>query len=458
MAAKTSKRRTVRLSVRLAALLFASAAFASPALADTLTEALSAAYSNNATLNAARAATRVRDEDVPQALAGYRPQIEASGSWQFNDSNGLQSRVARTGITLTQPIFRGFRTENGVKAAEAGVKASRESLRNTEQNVLLDAVEAYMNVIRDRAIVDLRKSNVTFLREQVRAANDRFSVGEGTRTDVAQADAALAAASSALSLAEANVKAGEGIYVQVIGRAPNGLKPAAPVDKMLPASFARAESLSRERHPAILSARYSADVASFNVRITEGELLPSVSLQATVQNTWANGDTNTATGPSASIIGQVTIPIYEGGAVHSAVRQAKESLGQAKIQVDVLRDQVQAAVVSAWGSLEASRAQVVAARAQVEATRLALDGVIEEQRVGQRTTLDVLNARTDLVDSQVALVQAERDTVVAGYTVLATVGQLSAETLGLKVVAYKPEVHYEKVRDKWGGLRTPDGR
>lgn len=453
-------RRILSISVALAALLAPVAASA-----ESLLEALSAAYSNNPTLNAARASTRATDESVPQALAGYRPQITAniSGSASVLNPSGSvsgsrESRQAGVGITITQPIFRGFRTENSVQAAEASVRAARESLRNTEQNVLLDAVEAYMNVIRDDAIVNLRESNITFLNEQVRAARDRFQVGEGTRTDVAQAEAALAAASSALSLARANVQSSRGVYRQIIGRDPRNLQPGRVIDKLLPKSFEEALNRGRKDHPAIIASVHSADVAAYNVKVIEGELLPTISLQATAQRSWVGGDSSSVGGTSGEIVGQITIPIYEGGSVYSSVRQAKETYGQRMIEVDATRDQVQAAVVAAWGGLEASRAQVIAARSQVDANRLALEGVIDEQRVGQRTTLDVLNAQTDLVDAQVSQVQAERDSVVAGYTVLSTVGQLSSTKLGLKVAAYKPETHYKQVRDKWGGLRTPDGR
>ncbi|SON56177.1 type I secretion outer membrane protein, TolC family [Hartmannibacter diazotrophicus] len=426
--------------------------------AETLTEALAAAYANNPTLNAARAGTRATDEGVPAAIAGYRPTVSAGATATFQSSRTLESRIGQIALTLTQPIFRGFRTENSVKSAEAAVKASRAALRNTEQTVLLDAVTAYMNLVQDRAIVDLRKSNMTFLSEQVRAANDRFSVGEGTRTDVAQAKAAFASASSALSLAEATVKADEGTYRQVVGHDPKGLSSARAVLQLLPKSYDSALSQARQNHPAISAAVFNSDVAALNVKIIEGELLPTVSLSTSVGRTWASGQTSTNTGTAFSVTGDINIPLYQGGAVYARVRQAKEQYGQAQLQVDSTRDQVQAQLIAAWGTLEAAEAQITAARSQVDAARLALDGVIEEHRVGQRTTLDVLNAQTDLVDAQVSRVQAERDAVVASYAVLSSIGKLSSEDLSLKVTSYKPEVHYTKVRDKWGGLRTPDGR
>ncbi|WP_245293144.1 TolC family outer membrane protein [Mongoliimonas terrestris] len=445
-------KRILLVSAALVAMLTAS-----PLRADTLSEALAAAYANNPTLNAQRAATRAVDEEVPQALSGYRPSINAFANLGASNSRGFEQRSASAGITITQPIFSGFRTVNGTKAAEASVKASRESLRNTEQNTLLDAVEAYMNVVRDGAILSLLRENVSFLEEQVRASRDRFQVGEGTRTDVAQSEARLASASADVSAALANLESSRGVYIQVIGRAPKNLKPAKAVDKLLPRSLDAAIGASRTDHPAILAAVYNADTASFNVKIIEGELLPSVSLEATAQRDWEDGF-QASTGNSAQVFGRLSIPIYEGGQVYSRVRQAKETLGQRKIEIDSARDQVQAALVGAWSGLESARSQSVAARSQVEAARLALEGVVEEQRVGQRTTLDVLNAQAEVISARITQVQAERDQVVASYSVLASIGRLSSQSLGLQVATYKPEAHYQQVRDKWIGLRTPDGR
>jgi outer membrane protein len=461
-------KRVLLLSAALSLLLAATAAHA-----ETLAEALASAYANNPELNAARAGTRAADESVPQALSGYRPRVNAfgtagadmrrSGGSVENDGITIRSPIdtdttysATVGLTVVQPIFSGFRTENGVRAAEAAVKASREQLRNTEQNVLYDAAVAYMNVIRENAILDLRRANVRFLDEQVRAARDRFEVGEGTRTDVAQADAALAAASSAVSLAEANLQAARGFYRQAIGHDPNGLKPGRGVDSLLPKSLETAIGQSRTQHPAILATIHNADTAAFNVKIAEGALLPSLQLEASVSRTWVEGGGRAT--DNAEILGRLSIPLYQGGIEYSQVREAKETLGQMRIQTDVARDQVHASLIAAWGALDAARAQTVAARAQVEATRLALEGVIEEQRVGQRTTLDVLDAQQDAIDARVSQIQAERDVVVAGYAILSATGRLSRETLGLQVAGYKPEHHYKQVRDKWIGLRTPDGR
>ena len=446
--------------------LFLTAAIATllglqPARAESLNEALAAAYANNQDLNAARASTRAVDERVPQALAGYRPTITGTvtyGVTQFGgpSSNGSRTSLS-TGITLVQPIFRGFRTENSVKAAEAAVKASREALRSAEQDVLFSAVEAYMNVIRDMAILDLREANVRFLNEQVRAATDRFQVGEGTRTDVAQSEASVAEASAAVSLARANLAASRANYERVIGRTPKGVKAPRPATALLPKSIESAITVSRAEHPAIQAAVHNADTAAFNVKVVEGELLPTVQLEASTSRQWDTG-LGANDNVSGSVVGRVTIPLYEGGQVYSRVREAKETLGQRKIEVDGTRAQVQSALVSSWGALQAALAQIDAAASAVDANRLALEGIQEEQRVGQRTTLDVLDAQNTLINARVLQVTAERDAVVASYAVLSALGRLSKERLGLSVATYEPTQHYKQVRDKWFGLRTPDGR
>ncbi|GGE45263.1 channel protein TolC [Agaricicola taiwanensis] len=440
--------------------------------AETLEAALARAYAGNQTLNAQRAATRAVDEQVPQALSGYRPQIfgsaavsaeatEARGGGQSRTITGYPRSV---GISLEQNLFDGFRTPNSVRAAEASVLASREALRNTEQNVLFDAVEAYMNVLRDFAIFDLQRNNVDLINEDLRATRERFDVGEVTRTDVAQAEARLASGRSQVSVAEANLKASRAIYRQRIGNDPGKLFPGRAIDRLLPRSIDEAIQIGHAEHPAIMAALYNVDAAQMQAKVIEGELLPTVSIEAGVTNSWNNGGNSGGISTSAdrstagSITGRVTVPIYQGGGVSSRVRQAKETLGQRRIEADLTREEVRAAIVSAWGALEGARAQIVAAQAQVEAAQIALNGVREESKVGQRTTLDVLNAQQELLNGRVTLITAQRDRVVASYALYQAVGRLSARSLTLAVSEYKPTEHYNQVRDKWFGLRTPDGR
>ncbi len=304
----------------------------------------------------------------------------------------------------------------------------------------------------------------------MRAARARFDVGEGTRTDVAQAESQQALATALLNSALSAVAQSEAAYFDDIGDAPNNLAPANAPSGLLPRSVATAYSMSQRQHPAILATLASVDAAAYQVKSAEGAFLPQVTLSGDVTNSYAASNTDpnpqslpgvdvqTSNDISATVGAQITIPIYQGGAASSLVRQYKETLGQRRIQVDGTRDQVRAAVASSWAQLEAAKANIIGYQAQVRAARLALEGVIEERNVGQRTTLDVLDSQADLISAQILLVGAQRDQVVAAYTLLSSVGLLSLDTLKLAATKYEPNDHYIEVEDKWYGLRTPDGR
>jgi len=455
-------------------LAFAGAAGFSAAWADTLESALIQAYQNNPTLNSQRAAVRATDEFVPQALAGYRPRvtINASVGELMQQSTTAVTTVGSTnpyvnlngtvtpvtyGITATQTLFNGFQTSNRTRQAESQVFAARESLRTTEQTVLLNAATAYMNLLRDTAIFDLQRRNVEVLQEQLRQTRDRFNVGEVTRTDVAQSESRLAAGRSAVLTAEANYKTSAAIYRQVIGKDPQRLTAATPVDRFSPRTQVDAVGAGNAQHPQVLTAQYNVDGALLQVKVAEGALYPNLSLQGSVQKNLMSSLTQIET-VSTQVLAVATMPLYQGGAEYSAIRQAKETLGQRRIDLDTARDQVRQTIVQSWGQLDAAKANIEATQAQVQAAEIALNGVREEARVGQRTTLDVLNAQQELVNARVALVSAQRDRVVASYTLLAAVGRLSPGTLGLSVPTYDAQVHYHQVRDAWIGVRTPDGR
>lgn len=449
--------------------------------AETLTGALARAYRNNQNLNVARAQLRATDENVPQAKSGLRPFINANGSAnaaQLRSTRGDNQPSTRTrnnnlafNVTIDQTLFDGFQTPNNIRSAEATVKASQQNLSNTEQNTLLDAVTVYMDVLRDRQIAAFRRQNLAFLQEQVRAAGARFDVGEGTRTDVAQAQSQQALAAALLNSALAQVATSESNYVQIIGDLPKDLSPGRQPKDLIPASIASALAISQKEHPAILATLYTVDAAAFQVKSAEGRLLPTLSLNGTASDQYnltatspnlglPGVDPNVGTENQAtlSVEARLTIPIYQGGLVSSQIRQFKEVLGQRMIEVDSARDQVRTAVATAWAQLQAARANVIGYNAQVSAARLALNGVIEERNVGQRTTLDVLDAQADVITAQILLVGAQHDEVVAGYQLASGVGRLSAERLHLDVAVYRPQEHYDAVKDKWYGLRTPDGR
>lgn len=439
----------------------------SPSLAwaQDLNTALAKAYVANPDLNAARANARSVDEGVPTAKSGYRPKVSATGdvgrSWSDYRSPGRQSRTelvpGGVGLSVTQTLYNGGRMQNSVRQAESSVLGARETLRNTEQNTLLDGVTAYMNVVRDSALHNLRQNNVNVLGEQVRQTKDRFNVGEVTRTDVAQADAKLAAAKSDLALSRSNLLASNARFRQVIGIDPKTLRPVTPVAaKRLPKSQGEAVNRALQEHPAIAATLHGVDAQFLQVKVVEGELYPTVSLSGSLSRRY-DSTTERDRRNSASVIGSVSIPIYDGGSAYARTRAAKETLGEKRLLVDSARDRVVQAVVASWALMEATGYQIEGAAAQVSAAEIALNGVREEARVGQRTTLDVLNAVQELLNARVAQVTAQRDRVVASYALLSATGQLSARTLGLKIAAYDPKVHYEQVKDRWLGLRTPSG-
>ena len=434
--------------------------------AESLAEALASAYSGNPTIRAERARQRATDEQTPQALSGWRPTVDAAAEAGVaitdTDPNptGTQSGTtypADFSITLTQPVFRGFKTVKGVKRAEATVEAGRQNLLAVEQQTLFDTVQAYMNVIRDRRILMFRQRNVTVLREQLRASTERFNVGEVTRTDVAQSRARLSLSESTVAEAKSNLAASIATYNKVVGHAPGSLKyPKLP---KLPNSLEGATGLAEKINPNILAAAFVAEAARHNVGVVRGDLLPTVTLEASGTRTIKdlehvdNQNVNQLT-----ILGRVSIPLYEAGRVYSAVREAKQVESQRRIEIISAARTVREAVVTAWNFLIAARETIVSSKAQVSANTLALNGVKQEYLVGSRTTLDVLNAEAELLNSQVILAQAERDQIVAAYQILGSIGQLTARQLSLGVEYYDPIDNYDNVRNKWfgTGVKTVD--
>ncbi|WP_301288530.1 MULTISPECIES: TolC family outer membrane protein [Methylorubrum] len=458
-----------RSALRLAGAVVSALAVASPAVAETLESALSRAYQANPALNAARANLRATDEDVNRFQSGYRPNAALSadiGLQQFQGKIGgigttgpinLTTRPGGAGLTINQNVFDGFQTDNRVRAAESTVLGTREGLRQTEMNTLFNAAQAYMNVLSDTATLELQRNNVEVLEEQLRQTRDRFNVGEVTRTDVAQAEARLAGARSQVGAAEAALRASIGIFRQVVGVEPRQLAPGRPLDRYVPASLDQAILIGLKEHPQILASLHAVDVAELQVKVNEGALYPQAQITGAVQQRYDQqfpGDN----GVTASIVGRVNIPLYQGGAEYAAIRQAKENAGRARLVADQDRDTIRASIVRTWGNLEASKAQVIASQAQVQANEVALNGVREEARVGQRTTLDVLNAQQELLSARVALIRAQRDRVVNSYDVVQAVGRLTVRFTSLPVTPYSAREHLDQVRDLWFGLRTPDGR
>ena len=451
------------------AVLLMTIAGQAPALADTIEAALVRAYQGNPQLNAQRAQVRSTDENVSQALAGYRPQaaITTSAGYQYTDTFGVSPLAGgeihgtnaprSVGATVTQTVYNGNQTANKTRAAESQVSGAREGLRVLEQTVLLNAATIYMDYLRDSAVVEVQRSNVRVLEETLAQTQERFRVGELTNTDVAQADAQLAAGKTQELAAEATLTTTQSNFRRIIGNEPQALAPGSPIDRFLPATLAAAVDLGLKQNPNVIAAMFGIDVNYLQVKINEGALLPTVTVQAATQQAYEQSLVIYREF-AASAIAQLSIPVYQGGAEYSLIRQSKESLEQQRLNLEMVRDQARANVVTAWGQLVAGKAQVASAQSQVSASEIALDGVRDEARAGQRTTIDVLNAQQALVNARIALVTAQHDRVVASYAVLSAVGRLSPQVLNLATSVYDPSVHYQQVRDKWYGVRTPDGR
>ena len=459
---------------------------ASPGRAETMSGALVLAYAGNPDMNQQRAGVRASDENLPRATSTWRPTATATAQYGFNhldftsaasgssaaasgvSPSGIMSSSAALrantatwtyGLTVTQNLFNGNRTLNGVRQAESNIFGARETMRNTEENVLLNGATAYMDVLRDIAILDLRKNNIIVLQEQLRQTVDRFTVGEVTRTDVAQAESSLASARSDYFTAQANLETSIANYRQIIGVQPTRLEPARTIESLLPQTLGVAVQLALAEHPQVQAALHAVDAAALQVKLVEGELYPTLNIVGSVQNNYNFFGVPGERLFNGSIVGQLSIPIYEnGGEVYARTRQAKETLGQARLQADLQRDMVRATVVSTWGQLDSARATIYSSKASVKSNEIALDSIRQEAEVGQRTTFDVLFQQQQLLNARVAFVTAQRDRVVASYAVMAAIGRLSAANLNLAVTEYDPTVHFDQVKDKWIGLRTPDGR
>jgi outer membrane protein len=451
---------------------------AESARAENIMRALARAYDGNPDLNQQRANVRVRDEDAPKALGGMRPKasISVSAGPQFSTIKIPAGRDQQTNrrnfiydkytgyphgasLSVTQSIYDGGRTENSVRQAESGVFSARATMRLTEQAILQNGATAYMNVLRDTAVLSLRKNNITVLEEQLRQTKDRFDVGDVTRTDVAQAEASLAQGRSDYYAAQAQLKTSVANYRQLIGVQPKRLEPAQSIERLVPKALDRAIEIALVEHPGVAAAMHQVDAAALAVKVAESALMPNLSVTAQVSQQYDSflGSPHSRQF-SAQAAGQLNIPIYQGGTEYATVRQAKEQLGQARLNADLQRDSVRASVVSSYGLLDTAKAQIISGQAAVKAAEIALAGVREEAKVGQRTTLDVLNAQQALLNARVNLVLAQRDRVVASYAALGSIGRLSASEIGLDVAVYDPSIHFEQVKDKWIGLETPEGR
>ncbi|GAB5390113.1 MAG: TolC family outer membrane protein [Alphaproteobacteria bacterium] len=441
--------------------LAALTGFAAPATqAETLTEFLSEVYRSNPEITAERAALRATDELEPQARAGYMPTVNmdiSATETHSNDDVDGGSRLSNQTASLTanQFLYRGGRTMAGIKQAQALIRAQRAQLTTVEQAVLLEAATSYYDVVRDQAVVKLTQNNVRVLGEQLQAANDRFEVGEVTRTDVAQAVSRVERAKADRETALGQLQISRAALFRLVGRSPEGalIEPGAVKSWMLPATLEEAVGLAEAQNPIVLAARNSHDASEYGIDLARGQLLPEVAVVGQLQaanNPSAFTDEQT----SASVSVQASIPLYQAGAVHSQIREAKETASENFISIEQALRTAREQAIASWESLMSSRATIRSRKAQVRASELALEGVREESIVGSRTTLDVLDAEQELLDAEVSLVRAERDEWAAITQLLSATGQLSPEILALDVEPYNPDEHYDRVHKQYWGTAT----
>ncbi len=437
------------------------------AQAQTLTQALAEAYNTNPQLLAQRALLRATDEQVPQALAGWRPTVNFTGQVGLQREGLLaketvnnviaNTRPNQVGIQVTQPVYSGGRTVAQTRQATETVESTRAQTLAVETSVFQSVAQAYLDVVRDQALVEVNRNNEQVLKKQLEATQDRFRVGEVTRTDVAQAESSLAQASATLIAAEGTLAQSRANYVRAVGRPPGRL--LLPRERpTLPATREEAQTLAAHNNFSVISANFAELAARDNIDVVRGQLLPQISIVGNVARqqdpsiTFKGFLANTGT-----VLAQMTMPLYEGGAIYSQTRQAEQTVGQRRSQVDDARRAAVQTATQNWEALKAARASIQSFAAAVRAAQIALEGTQQEALVGSRTTLDVLIANQQLFVTQQQLITAEHDAAVAEYNIAAAIGRLVAPELHLPVQLYDMERHFKQVRDKWigfgGGLK-----
>lgn len=427
--------------------------------AQSISQALAAAYNHAPDLQAALLGAKAQAEGIVQAKAGLLPTIGASISTNQSTSlvggNWTPGSSLTAGLSYNQTIYDNNRTAAQVEAARAAAEVAEYQLRNTEQNVLLSVVQAYMAVLSGRELLALRQENVNFFQAQLQSAQDRLDVGEGTRIDVAQAQARLAQGQAAQQAAAGSLQASEATFFRLVGQRPKALSTGHNFGNLLPRSIDAAIAEAEIGHPAILLAKASIRAAQAGSDAAEANYFgATASVTGQVGSSWTGPSGGPRDGISASLGFQLTIPIYSGGRMGSTIRQA--NLNQIKSEVDAMSayDQIREAVIAAWTGIQSADAQISAAQAAVASSNTVLDGVIQERDLGTATTLDVLNAQADLTSAREALINASSSKTIATFSLLNAMGRLTARDLGLPVEIKTAVPYTQAVEDVWQELRT----
>lgn len=441
--------------------LMLATAISGNAYAQNIFEALSQAYETNPTLQAQRAYLRAIDENVAIAKSGYRPTVSLNGTYADNNTDVKNSVGNPDGdrysysAKISQPLFNGLQTVNSVKSADSMVLSEQNNLYNVEQTVFIDASTAYLDVVQNKAIVDLQKNNEKLLKKRLDETVQRFNVGEVTRTDVSQARARYARAKADRISSEGTLEASKAVYAKIIGVAPVDVKaPEGEIDKFLPKTPEEALEYAKAHNYSIRQAKNYFDSKDYDVKTNTGALLPQVSLDGVASRTRNYTDNISGVKEQDDLEWSVnmSIPLYEGGETRAKIRQSKYQKWQAQEQVLEAERLVTSNVTSAWEYMVANKAMITSIKEQVRANEIALDGVQKEEALGNRTILDVLDAYQELLNSNVEEVKARRNYYVSAMTLLQAMGRLTARDLGLNVELYNAEKYSAETRNKWLSL------
>jgi outer membrane protein len=428
--------------------------------AESLKAALESAYQNNPNIMSALLNVKATAENIALAKSGMLPSLGFSssvgGSWEAPQGGDINTAGSFTaGVNYSQTLFDNYKTDAEIEQARAGTEVAKYALRNAEQNVLLAVVQAYYAVIRDTQLVQLRSDNMAFFDAQVSSSEDRLRLGEGTKIDVSQAKTRQVAAVALYRSAIASLQTSQASYERWVGHKPKNLSSEFNFGKSLPTSIDSAISSAQERHPALLSARAAIRVAQAGSDAASASFGPTLSLIGAIDATTSYSSQQghgSSVGGSAKL--SLSIPIYSGGALSASLRKA--NIQQIQSEVDALsaRDEIKESVISAWSTLQNSTSQIDSAQAAVGSSQLVVDGTIQERDVGQKTTLDVLNAQAELTTARESLITARSTKMIAAFSLLAAAGKLSPEVLGLRVAVHSADGYIANVEDVWAELHA----
>ena len=429
--------------------------------AESLFEALAYTYETNPTLEANRAYLRSVDERVGQAKAGWRPNLSAVGNAAYTDQRyknypgvddfDYDNDMYDAGLSLTQPIFSGFKTVSGVNYAETIVKQERENLKSTEQAVLLNSAVAYVDVITQRAVLELQKNQEQVLARHLKSYQKRFEVGDLTKTDVAQSEARLEGAKTNRIVAEGDLETANAAYVSMVGRKPPEKTRVNDLDKFLPKTLSECLDIMRTNNPSLKAAEFADEASQYNITLQRGDLLPELNVNAGAGYQWGQPLPqldDKYDGHYWQVGANLKVPLYQGGGEYAKVREAKQLANQARINLEQVKRDLVKSTTQAWDQYRSTKSSIESIEAQIKASKMALDGVIREADVGSRTVLDVLDAEQEYLNNRVQLVQAERNMTVAALNLLSAMGHMTAGSLKLNVAQYNPQDYYENVSTK----------